>query len=180
MIHTTHTIRVRYAETDPMKYVYYGNYAAYFELGRVELFRSIGISYDEIEKLGIWLPVSDYNIKYLKPALYDQKLEIHTFVKKIPGVRIEFEYEIPVDEANELLDKFCSNLINKTRHYVIHEGKTWEVDVFSGLNEGLIVAEIELNSEEEKYALPVWVGENVTNDRRYANSNLALTPFSNW
>ena len=94
MIHSKHSLRVRYAETDPMKYVYYGNYATYFELGRVELFRSIGVSYDEIEKQGIWLPVSDYKIKYLKPALYDQKLEIHTFMKKIPGVRIEFEYEI--------------------------------------------------------------------------------------
>lgn len=104
MIHTTHTIRVRYAETDPMKYVYYGNYATYFELGRVELFRSIGISYDEIEKLGIWLPVSDYNIKYLKPALYDQKLEIHTSVKKIPGVRIEFEYEIYNEEKIKITE----------------------------------------------------------------------------
>lgn len=104
MIYTTHTIRVRYAETDPMKYVYYGNYAAYFELGRVELFRSIGISYDEIEKLGIWLPVSDYNIKYLKPALYDQKLEIHTYVKKIPGVRIEFEYEIYNEEKIKITE----------------------------------------------------------------------------
>ncbi|MFY1046570.1 acyl-CoA thioesterase [Chryseobacterium sp. GP-SGM7] len=94
MIHSKHSLRVRYAETDPMKYVYYGNYATYFELGRVELFRSIGISYDEIEKQGIWLPVSDYKVKYLKPALYDQKLEIHTFMRKIPGVRIEFEYEI--------------------------------------------------------------------------------------
>jgi acyl-CoA thioester hydrolase len=87
-----------------MKYVYYGNYAAYFELGRVELFRSIGISYDEIEKLGIWLPVSDYNIKYLKPALYDQKLEIHTYVKKIPGVRIEFEYEIYNEEKIKITE----------------------------------------------------------------------------
>ncbi|MCY0970245.1 acyl-CoA thioesterase [Chryseobacterium wangxinyae] len=104
MIHTTHSLRVRYAETDPMKYVYYGNYAAYFELGRVELFRSIGISYDEIEKLGIWLPVSDYNIKYLKPALYDQKLEIHTYVKKIPGVRIEFEYEIYNEEKIKITE----------------------------------------------------------------------------
>ena len=104
MIHTTHSIRVRYAETDPMKYVYYGNYAAYFELGRVELFRSIGISYDEIEKLGVWLPVSDYNIKYLKPALYDQKLEIHTYVKKIPGVRIEFEYEIYNEEKIKITE----------------------------------------------------------------------------
>ena len=94
MIHTTHSLRVRYAETDPMKYVYYGNYAQYFEVARVELFRSLGISYDEIESQGIWLPVSEYNIKYLKPALYDEVLEIHTFIKKIPGVRVEFEYEI--------------------------------------------------------------------------------------
>lgn len=99
MIHTTHSVRVRYAETDPMKYVYYGNYAMYFELGRVELFRSIGISYDEIEKAGIWLPVTDYNIKYLKPALYDQKLEIHTYLKKKPGVRIIFDYEIYNEEG---------------------------------------------------------------------------------
>ena len=94
MIHTTHTIRVRYAETDPMKYVYYGNYATYFEVGRVELFRELGMPYEEIEQQGIWLPVSEFSIKYLKPALYDQNLEIHIFIKKIPGVRIEFEYEI--------------------------------------------------------------------------------------
>jgi len=94
MIHTKHSIRVRYGETDPMKYVYYGNYAQYFEVGRVELFRSIGIAYEEIEKQGVWLPVSEYSIKYLKPAKYDDLLEIHTFVKKIPGVRIAFEYEI--------------------------------------------------------------------------------------
>lgn len=104
MIHTKHSIRVRYAETDPMKYVYYGNYAAYFEIGRVELFRTIGISYDEIENQGIWLPVSDYKIKYLKPALYDQKLEIHTYIKKIPGVRIEFEYEIYNEEGIKITE----------------------------------------------------------------------------
>lgn len=94
MISTTHTIRVRYGETDPMKYVYYGNYAEYLEVARVELFRSIGISYDEIEKKGIWLPVSEYNIKYLKPAKYDEVLEIRTFIKQKPNVRIYFEYEI--------------------------------------------------------------------------------------
>ena len=94
MIHTTHSIRVRYGETDPMKYVYYGNYAEYFEVARVELFRTLGISYDEIERRGIFLPVSEYKIKYLKPGLYDQLLEIHTYIKKIPGVKIEFEYEI--------------------------------------------------------------------------------------
>lgn len=94
MIHTKHSLRVRYGETDPMKYVYYGNYAEYFEVARVELFRELGMSYDEIENQGIWLPVSEFSIKYLKPALYDEILEIHTYIKKIPGVRIEFEYEI--------------------------------------------------------------------------------------
>ena len=104
MIHTTHTIRVRYAETDPMKYVYYGNYATYFEVARVELFRTLGMPYDDIEKQGIWLPVSEFSIKYLKPALYDQNLEIHTFIKKIPGVRIEFEYEIYNDSKEKITE----------------------------------------------------------------------------
>ena len=94
MIHTTHTLRVRYGETDPMKYVYYGNYAEYFEVARVELFRTLGISYDEIERRGIFLPVSEYKIKYIRPGLYDQLLEIHTYIKKTPGVKIEFDYEI--------------------------------------------------------------------------------------
>ena len=94
MINTNTSIRVRYGETDPMKYVYYGNYAEYFEVARVELFRSLGMSYDEIEIRGIFLPVSEYKIKYLKPGLYDQLLEIHTYIKKTPGVKIEFDYEI--------------------------------------------------------------------------------------
>lgn len=109
MIHTTHTLRVRYVETDPMKYVYYGNYAEYFEVGRVELFRSLGMPYEEIEKRGIWLPVSEYKIKYLKPAFYDELLEINTWVKKLPGVRIEFEYEI-YNEAKEKITEASTTL----------------------------------------------------------------------
>lgn len=104
MIHTTHTLRVRYGETDPMKYVYYGNYAEYLEVARVELFRILGISYDEIEKRGIWLPVSEYKIKYLKPAFYDEILEIHTYVRKVPGVKIEFEYEIYNDSKQKITE----------------------------------------------------------------------------
>ena len=94
MIHTTYSLRVCYGDTDPMKYVYYGNYAAYFEVARVELFRELGMSYEEIEQRGIWLPVSEFSVKYLKPARYDELLEIHTYIRKIPGVKIEFEYEI--------------------------------------------------------------------------------------
>ena len=104
MIYTTHTLRVRYGETDPMKYVYYGNYAEYLEVARVELFRTLGISYDEIEKRGIWLPVSEYKIKYLKPAFYDEILDIHTYVRKIPGVKIEFEYEIYNDSKQKITE----------------------------------------------------------------------------
>lgn len=104
MISTTCRLRVRYAETDPMKYVYYGNYATYFEVARVELFRGIGMSYDEIEKRGIWLPVSEYNIKYLKPALYDQELRIEVKVKERPGVRIIFDYEIYNEKGEKLTE----------------------------------------------------------------------------
>ncbi|MBS1548937.1 MAG: acyl-CoA thioesterase [Bacteroidetes bacterium] len=118
MIHTTHRLRVRYGETDPMKYVYYGNYAEYLEVARVELFRTLGMSYNEIEKRGIWLPVSEYKIKYLKPALYDEMLEIHTFIKKKPGVRIIFDYEIFNESKQKITEAtvtlyFLDSLKNK-------------------------------------------------------------------
>ena len=109
MIHRIHTLLVRYGETDPMKYVYYGNYAEYLEVARVELFRSIGISYDEIEKKGIWLPVSEYHIKYIKPAKYDDLLQIHTKIIKKPTVKIEFEYTI-FNEQNEKLTEASTTL----------------------------------------------------------------------
>jgi adenylate cyclase len=94
--------------------------------------------------------------------------------------RLEFEYEIPLEDANELIRKFCSNLVEKVRHIVLHENKTWEVDEFKGLNEGLMIAEVELESEGEEYKVPQWASKNVTEDVRYANSNLALKPFTSW
>lgn len=100
--------------------------------------------------------------------------------KTVGATRPEFEYEIPLSEANQLINDFCKNIVEKTRHYVNYENKTWEVDVFEGLNSGLIVAEIELESEDELYARPDWVGLNVTTDNRYANSNLSVKPYSTW
>ncbi len=100
--------------------------------------------------------------------------------KAIGASRPEFEYEIPLNDAEELLKSFCTNLVEKVRHLAVYENKTWEVDEFSGLNEGLIVAEIELASEDEDYAIPEWVAENVTEDVRYANSNLSTKPFKRW
>lgn len=94
--------------------------------------------------------------------------------------RPEYEYEIPFTEAIELLNLFCPKRIEKTRHEVLFAGNKWEVDVFQGANEGLIVAELEVESETDAFEKPSWIGENVTSDSRYANSNLIKNPFVNW
>lgn len=87
-------IRVRYAETDRMGYVYYGNYAAYFEVGRVEALRALGLSYRVMEEQGVMLPVLSYQTKYFKPAFFDDELTIRTIVNEVPsGTRITFHYE---------------------------------------------------------------------------------------
>jgi len=109
MISITHSIRVRYSETDSMKYVYYGNYATYLEVARVELFRSLGMPYEHIEKQGILLPVSEYKIKYFKPAFYDQILKIKVTVKELPKVRIYFDYEI-FNESGEKISSATTTL----------------------------------------------------------------------
>ena len=103
-------IRIRYSETDQMGYCYYGNYAQFFEIGRVETLREIGVSYRALEERGIMLPVVDLNVKYLKPALYDDLIEIKTFLKKIPTAKIEFEYEI-YNEKKELLTTASTSLV---------------------------------------------------------------------
>jgi acyl-CoA thioester hydrolase len=88
------SLRVRYAETDQMGIVYYGNYSQYYEVGRVEAIRSLGISYKEIESNGILMPVTKMNIKYVLPAKYDDLLKIVTIVKEKPDKRISFRTEI--------------------------------------------------------------------------------------
>lgn len=88
------TVRVRYSETDRMGYCYYGNYAQFFEIGRVEALRELGFPYKELEDEGILLPVLDYSIKYLSPAYYDDHLRIVTIIKQLPTTRFLFEYEV--------------------------------------------------------------------------------------
>lgn len=97
-------IRVRYGETDQMGYVYYGNYAMYYEVGRVESLRKLGLSYKELEDLGVMLPVLENHSKYLAPARYDDLLRIVTTLREKPGVKIKFEYEI-FNESNTLIHK---------------------------------------------------------------------------
>ena len=96
-------VRVRYSETDKMGYCYYGNYAAYFEVARVELMRELGFSYKKMEDEGIMLPVADFHIRYIKPAFYDDLLIIKTQVSKKPLSKIEFTYET-FNEAGDLLN----------------------------------------------------------------------------
>lgn len=94
--------------------------------------------------------------------------------------RAEFEYEIPLADATQMLELCEQPLIEKNRHLVSHAGLVWEVDEFLGVNQGLVVAEVELQSEEQHVELPSWVAEEVTNDNRYFNSSLSIAPFSTW
>jgi CYTH domain-containing protein len=95
--------------------------------------------------------------------------------------RSEFEYPIPVEDAAALLDQICEQpVIEKHRHKETHGGRTWEIDVFHGENDGLVVAELELASETEAFERPVWAGDEVSSDPRYFNSNLLKNPYKNW
>lgn len=96
------------------------------------------------------------------------------------ATRLEFEYDIPLDDCNQLLDLCEQPLIEKTRYEVPYRGLVWEVDVFHGLNEGLVVAECELESEDRAIDKPEWVGKEVTSDPRYYNANLIAEPYSTW
>ena len=101
--------------------------------------------------------------------------------KTVGARRSEYEYEIPRSDAEQMLDALCVRpIIDKVRYTVQVGPHTWEIDVFEGENQGLIVAEIELRAENEAFERPGWLGEEVTDDPRYFNSNLAVHPFSTW
>jgi CYTH domain-containing protein len=99
----------------------------------------------------------------------------------VGATRAEYEYEVPAGEASEMLDKLCERpLIEKTRYRVEHQGLTWEIDEFDGDNAGLIIAEVELEEEDQVIMLPDWVGKEVTGDPRYYNASLIADPFTRW
>ena len=101
--------------------------------------------------------------------------------KNVGARRAEFEYEIPVSDALRMLDTLCKRpLIEKVRYTLAAGPHTWEIDVFEGDNTGLVVAEIELGSEDEAFDKPTWVGDEVTDDPRYFNSNLVANPYRTW
>ncbi|MEJ2060090.1 MAG: CYTH domain-containing protein [Gammaproteobacteria bacterium] len=111
----------------------------------------------------------------------DQKAHLNIKGATLGVERQEYEYEIPLAEAHEILSTLCEGpLIEKTRHYVEHAGHVWEVDVFEGDNAGLVVAEIELAEPEEAFERPDWLGEEVSHDPRYYNVCLVKHPYKDW
>lgn len=111
----------------------------------------------------------------------DGKAWINIKSATIGNSRSEYEYEIPLSDACEILSNLCQKpLIEKIRHYITVDHHIWEVDEFEGENKGLIVAEIELKEVNEKFTKPSWIGLEVTEDLRYYNNNLAKNPYSKW
>ena len=115
-LHFSHNtkLRVRYGETDQMGYCYYGNYAQYFEVGRVECLRNLGMTYKSLEDRGIMLPVSEFSVNYKSPALYDDELLITTVITELNGVRLLFEYEIHVENRLVASAKTTLVFVSKT------------------------------------------------------------------
>ena len=103
-------LRVRYAETDQMGYMYYGNYATFYEVGRVEMLRSLGMTYKSMEDSGIMMPVLDLKCKFIKPALYDEEITINVVMARMPSVRIHFAYQL-FNEKQELINEGETTLV---------------------------------------------------------------------
>ena len=132
---------------------------------------------------------TDYRQGYLS-TVKERTVRVRTIADRgfltVKGIstgasRREYEYEIPAGEAHEMLDELCERpLIEKRRFEITHGGLIWEIDEFSGDNAGLIIAEVELESEDQLIDIPSWIGDEVTGDPRYFNSSLVANPFSTW
>lgn len=120
-------------------------------------------------------------VRTVRVRIEGERAVITVKSKSTGASRGEWEYEIPVADAAELLDGLCEQpLVEKVRHRIAHRGHVWEVDEFLGQNAGLVVAEIELGAEDEAFEKPDWIGAEVTGEARYYNSNLIRTPYSTW
>ena len=115
----------------------------------------------------------------VRVRLHGDTAQLNIKAAVIGAARAEYEYEIPVADARELL-QLCVGRLEKTRHYVELAGLTWEIDEFHGDNAPLVIAELELDSEDQAFERPDWAGKEVTGERRYYNHHLALHPYRHW
>ncbi len=135
---------------------------------------------DGIEVIQAYLPSSSHTSVRIR-VTNNKKAFLSIKGKNTGAIRAEYEYPIPAHEAREIIDTLCEKPpIEKTRYELKYKGHIWEIDVFEGENKGLIIAEIELEAENEIFARPDWLGDEVTFDKRYYNVNLVKTPFKNW
>ncbi|MCP4754474.1 MAG: CYTH domain-containing protein [Proteobacteria bacterium] len=126
-----------------------------------------------------YLPTGDECVVRVRVAGDDGYLTIKG--RNVGLTRLEFEYPIPVEEADSLLDSLCRKpIVEKTRYEVEYEGLVWEIDVFAGENEGLVTAEVELENENLEVSLPDWIDREVSDDARYFNVNLVEHPYCEW
>lgn len=124
--------------------------------------------------------VSD-KVRSVRIRIASDKAHLNIKSGTLGTVRNEYEYPIPLEEAQEILEALCYKpLLKKTRHFVHYGSHIWEIDEFEGDNAGLIVAEVELSNPGEKFVKPLWVGEDVSHDRRYYNSSLVEHPYKDW
>lgn len=116
----------------------------------------------------------------VRVRLEGEKANLNIKAAVVGAARAEFEYEIPLEDAHQMLDTLCVGEINKTRYYIEQDALVWEIDEFHGDNAGLIVAEIELNDPQQSFHRPHWLGQDVTDQHCYYNHALALRPFRSW
>ena len=117
----------------------------------------------------------------IRVRMTDEKAHLNIKSATLGITRSEYDYEIPLDDAKDLLANLCIKpLIEKTRYYVKYKDHTWEIDVFSGENKGLVIAEVELQSTDETFAKPGWLGDEVSDDPRYYNVCLVEHPYQQW
>jgi len=125
--------------------------------------------------------LSSHPERVVRVRIYGDEAFMTIKSKAVGLARGEWEYPLPLADAREFLDRLCEQpIIEKYRRRIEHAGFTWEVDEFLGVNAGLVVAEIELPSEQQAFDKPDWVGSDVTDDARYLNSNLIRQPYSSW
>ena len=152
----------------------------------VEIERKFLVRDERWKALGAGVPIQQGYLSSHPERIVRVRIEGASAVLTIKGrtvgaARGEWEYPIPIEDARKFLADLCEKpLIEKIRYRILHVGMVWEVDEFSGENAGLVVAEIELDAEDQQFSKPDWIGDEVTHDSRYANANLRRNPFSNW
>ncbi|WP_334186773.1 CYTH domain-containing protein [Noviherbaspirillum sp.] len=125
--------------------------------------------------------LSSHGDRIVRVRILDKEAVLTIKGRSKGATRGEWEYPIPLADAEVFLDTLCEKpLIEKYRYRIPHDGMTWEVDEFLGENAGLVVAEIELDAEDQAFSIPDWIGDDVTHDARYVNANLLRHPFSKW